>query len=103
MERVRDSHACHMYEFKVLGYRISIRSQCPKLTTERDRNLILDGQRVFSSSGTCVHVKVGDVVMADQFSSKRNDKYNLEQKQNLGKLCLKYKLEAEAVPKKLGT
>ena len=49
----------------------------------------------------CVRaVKDGDVVMADPFSSKQNNKYNLEQKQNLGKLCLKYKLEAEAEPKK---
>ena len=46
------------------------------------------------------HVKDGDAVMADPFSSKRNNKYNLEQKQSLGKLCLKYKLEAKAEPKK---
>ena len=72
----------------------------PKLTTERDRDLMLDGQRIFSSSCTCVHVNDGDVVMADPFSSKRNDIYNLEQKQKIGKLCLKYKLEAEAEPKK---
>ena len=39
-------------------------------------------------------------MMADPFLSKRNDKYNLGQKQNLGKLCLKYKLEAGAEPKK---
>ena len=58
-----------------------------------------DGQRIFSSSCTCVHVKNGDVVMADPFSSKRNDKYNLEQKQILRKLCLKNKLEAEAKPR----
>ena len=61
---------------------------------------MLDGQQVFSSSCTCAHVKDGDVVMADPFSSKRNGKYNLEQKRNLGKLCLKYNLEAEAEPKK---
>lgn len=61
---------------------------------------MLDGQRIFSSSCTCVYVKDGDVVMADPFLSKRNDKYDLQQKQKLGKLCLKYKLEAEAVPKK---
>ena len=59
---------------------------------------MLDDQRIFSSSCTCVHVNDGDVVT--RFSSKRNDKYNLEQKQKFGKLCLKYKLEAEAEPKK---
>ena len=46
------------------------------------------------------HVKDSNVVMADPFSSKRNNEYNLEQKQNLDRLCLKYKLEAEAEPKK---
>ena len=46
------------------------------------------------------HVKDGDVVMADPFSSKRNDKYYLEQKQNLDKLWLKYKFESETEPKK---
>ena len=49
---------------------------------------------------TCIHVTDSNVVMADPFSPKRNDKYNLGQKQNLRKLCLKYKLEAEAEPKK---
>ena len=58
---------------------------------------MLHGQQIFSSSCTCIHVKDGNVVMADPFSS--NDKYNLEQKQNLGKLCFKYKLEAKAEPK----
>ena len=78
----------------------SIRSQCLKLMAEWDRNLILDGQWVFSSLCTWFHAKDSDVVMADPFSSKQNAKYNLEQKQNRGKLCLKYKLEAKAEPKK---
>ena len=47
-----------------------------------------------------MNVKDGNVAMTDPFSSKQNNKYNLEQKQNLGKLCLKYKLEAEAEPTK---
>ena len=47
-----------------------------------------------------MNVKYGNVAMTDPFSSKQNNKYNLEQKQNLSKLCLKYKLEAEAEPTK---
>ena len=56
--------------------------QCPKLMTELVQNFMLDGQQIFSSLCMCVHVKVGSVVMADPFSSKQNDKYNIEQKQN---------------------
>ena len=56
--------------------------QCPKLMTELVRNFMLDGQQIFSSLCMCVHVKDGNVVMADPFSSKQNDKYNIEQKQN---------------------
>ena len=45
--------------------------------------------------------KDGNVVMADPFSSKRNNKYDLEQKQKPWQIVFEiYKLEAEAEPKK---